>query len=940
MSTRALLYQGLLPLAAASLFGLSAGAWAAKVEKGHFVDGAYQIIYNLDEKAYHVKGDNTLIPAAEVERSMATVLCAKCHEDAIAQLKNSVHFTGQGPNPRILFPGGGAHGQVDRACGLPGTTALINYNSDINLGECGKCHTGRFMPPMQNAFLSTFMQQGMPQELAAANAQSLVDGGLNCLICHAETYLSVRDDLSETELDTLRIAGYAAPGEASPSPEGYANLSRDNTDFDHDGVPDKLIDTDGDGDADVPLMMDTDGNGVPETPWPTVAQDRSVAAILSVGATDEHACLRCHEHARTGYKRGTLFREGYDVHASADCFDVGDGCAKNTCTACHVTLDADLDGDGLLDVHKFVRGHLVGGDLAAADYPPPAPGVAPNPDDPTHLTCVQCHPAVGLSGEVHSEGHLDKIACETCHIIQSGGITYSMYGHGGHLSFGRNAAGLDTKVITADHMIANEDVGGDIDADFAAYRLTPVLMWFNGSTSFLAQSLAVRGAENAKIAPFKPMANGMVMDGRFFAGKTALNEAGFPYNKFSMYGFFAKAADCDTLNLPGTGPFTCGDDGLYGNAEVFTALGLLGEVKDKDGNVIVQGLTPEATRKLTLADMMDMTNANKQAMAMMMGFPNLMNFSKAAYGYEHYLVSSALAGSPPDANSDGFIDPNTSFLFDMFGAVNAGLDQFKGFNVPMFLPADYDWYKKFTDVSNVATMKLPDGSDMKLFLAMQLQAQGATPEEIQQLVGNYPAFSNGITLGGHGVAPNPEENALGAEGSGQGNGCADCHGAGGLLDSPVPVTDKVLVDVKGLGQAEMPVWRWVYYHAKRIINLGLKTADEDIAAGTADIDIAGDRVYLRPSRGLMVLNWFDPRAKLTLNGDELTGYRRFTRADSDSALAGTNLTAQDLTWNGGPWMPVLEPVTKSVPNYAVLGYTRDEVIVDDVSQLTKALANP
>ena len=39
-------------------------------------------------------------------------------------------------------------------------------------------------------------------------------------------------------------------------------------------------------------------------------------------------------------------------------------------------------------------------------------------------------------------------------------------------------------------------------------------------------------------------------------------------------------------------------------------------------------------------------------------------------------------------------------------------------------------------------------------------------------------------------------------------------------------------------------------------------------------------------------------------------------------------------------MPVLEPVTKSVPNYAVLGYTRDEVIVDDVSQLTKVLANP
>ena len=176
-------------------------------------------------------------------------------------------------------------------------------------------------------------------------------------------------------------------------------------------------------------------------------------------------------------------------------------------------------------MHKFVRGHLVGGDLAAADYPPPAPGVAPDPDDPTHLTCVQCHSA-RLSAKVHTERHLEKIACETCHIIQSGGITYSMYGHGGHLSFGRNAAGRDTKVITADHMVANEAVEGDVDADFAAYRLTPVLMWFNGSTSFLAQSLAVRGSENAKITPFKPMANGMVMDGRFFAGKTAVESGG------------------------------------------------------------------------------------------------------------------------------------------------------------------------------------------------------------------------------------------------------------------------------------------------------------------------------------------------------------------------------------------------------------------------------
>ena len=403
-----------------------------------------------------------------------------------------------------------------------------------------------------------------------------------------------------------------------------------------------------------------------------------------------------------------------------------------------------------------------------------------------------------------------------------------------------------------------------------------------------------------------------------------------------MYGFFANAADCDTLSLPGMEPFICSDDGLYGNAEVFTALGLLGEVKDKGGKVIVQGLTPEETRLVTLYDLMgdpSEPNPNKQAMAMMQGFPNLMNFSKAAYGYEHYLVSSALDGTPPDENGDGFIDPNTPFLFDMLGAVNAGLDQFKGFNVPMFLPANYDWYPKFTDVSNVATMKLPDGSDMKLFLTMQLkqlQQQDPTITDalIQQWVGSYPAFSNGVTLGGHGVAPNPEENALGATGSGQGSGCRDCHSAGGLLDSPVPVTDKVLVDVKPLGtQAEMPVWRWTYYNAKEIINLGLKTANEDVAAGTADIDIDGDRRYVRPSGNRMVLNWFDPSAKLTVNGAKLKGnYRGFTAADDQWALSGTGLRTKDLTWNGGAWMPVLEPVTSSVPNYAVLGYRRDEIL--------------
>ncbi|MGE5152776.1 MAG: hypothetical protein ACM3ST_02060 [Bdellovibrio bacteriovorus] len=922
------------------LLALLAPSASAEIIQGH---NGY-ISYDTEAKEYWLPTLAESIPAYSVELSASTALCAVCHEDAIAQLKGSVHFSVQAPNPRILFPGGGAHGALDRACGLPGTTALINYNSDINLGECGKCHVGRFIPPMEGAFTSIFSQMGLPDP--AGQAAAIVNGGLDCMICHAEKYLSVRDDLSEAELATLTIAGYAEPGEPSPSSHGYAKLSRDNTDFDHDGEYDPLIDITGDGVPDMCLPVGFDDQGNPICGWPTVAQDRSPEAVLSVGKTDEHNCLRCHEHARTGYKRGTLFRVGYDAHANL-CFpdpsltaDDPNCPEHNTCTACHVTLDSDDDGDGIKekDVHKFVRGHLVGGDMAAADYPPPPPGVAADPSDPTHLTCEQCHKTSGpngLKGAVHSPRHLEKIACETCHITQSAGITYSMYGHGGHVSFGRNAEGRDTKVITADHLVADEDQPGDVDADFAAYRLTPVLMWFNGSTSFLAQSLAIRGAPNAKITPFKPMANGMVMDGRFFKGEMIPNQAMVPYpgsslgpymyNAHSMYRFYANAMECDDLQLPD--PKMCSPDGLYGNADAFTALKLLGTITDKDGNVIVKGLTPEETRKVTLMDLQDTSDPNKQTMAFMQAFPNLMNFSKSDYKYEHYLVSTQLAGSSEDLDGDGIIDPKAPFLFDMLSAVNAGLEQFKGFNVPMFLPPSYDWYPKMESVSDVATMKLPDGSDMKMLLAMQLQQAGLDMEQIQQLIGSYPAFSNGVTLGGHGVTPDPSNNALG--GKGFRKGCQECHGAGGVLENPVPVTEKVVVDLpfpEPMNIGEMPAYVWTYYNVRGLIDLGLKTENENVVAGKADIDIADDKRYVRTSRQKMIVNWLAPASLPTFKGVPLAGYADFEPADSKANLKAAALKPKDLTWNGGPWMPVLEPVTAPVPNYAVLGYRRDEVI--------------
>ena len=828
----------LLTLTAAAVLSLSGCDSSSSSHKSTRLLSVHEFTYDTIAEEYLVLGDH--VSTDDVARDLVGSLCSRCHQDSVQELKDSVHYKIAGRTERVWFPGGGAHGMLDRACGLPSTTGLTNSISNIGLGECAKCHVGRYQPVMEGAFASMFQQQGVADPMGQAT--QLINGGLDCLICHSEAYSSV------PESGTLAmIAPSADASGASPTAVGSARASRDNADFNQDGIPDLVIDMDGDGILDAPLMFDSDGDGVPDTPWATVAQDRSLEALRSIGPTSEHTCLRCHEHARTGYKRGTLFAEGHDVHAALQTGPFKN--AENRCTACHEA-----------DSHKFVRGHMVGGDLAAADYAPPKPGVAHDPNDPTDIACVSCHDVPALSLAAHLPSHLATIACETCHIPSGSGITYSLFGHGGQVSFGRNAAGKDTKLIVADMYVGGDKA--DLAMDQEAYRTDPILMWFDGGTSFLAQSLAAKSSPNAKIMPFKPMANGMVFDSRFFDGDQLKNAANADYNAYSMYRFYANG----------------------NNAEAFFGLGML-------------DMLPDAVRNVTLADFQS-PDRDAQAMALMQIFPNLVYFDKANFGYEHYLTRT---DSPFDFDGNGIVDLGRPFLFDMLAAANAGLQQFQGFNAPMGFPQNYEWYPPFTDVSDVISMKLPDGSLMKMY--MQMQAQGLPAAEQQawlNSVANYPAFSQ-ITLGGHGVAPKTE--ALGAL------SCLDCHGAnGGVLSRPIPVGVKVPTNLGPMGTVELPVYRWKYYNLGLLVDLGLQTTCEQIVTGGADVDIDGDTNYLRESKTTFVLNWFMP--------NDPQGYRR---ADDRSALLGTSLTAPELTWNGGAWMPVLEPVTDMVPNWQVLG---------------------
>jgi hypothetical protein len=214
---------------------------------------------------------------------------------------------------------------------------------------------------------------------------------------------------------------------------------------------------------------------------------------------------------------------------------------------------------------------------------------------------------------------------------------------------------------------------------------------------------------------------------------------------------------------------------------------------------------------------------------------------------------------------------------------------------------------------------------------MQLQSAELPIEMIQQLIGNYPAFSNGVTLGGHGVTPDPQQYALGA--GGREGGCQQCHVAGGVLDSRVPVSKEQYVVVDGFGPDPMPlpVYRWKYYKVHALIDLGLTTSSEAVVDPDdpdypADIDIDGDPTFVKESGQKMVLNWFQPAPCPEDQATQTDPVVCFLKADSEAALAATDLTEAQLTWSGGQWMPVLEPVTEGVENWKVLGYAPGDVI--------------
>lgn len=187
--------------------------------------------------------------------------CLACHRTEIGdEVFNSAHFQTRTASVGIDMPGGGSHGMLDRACGLPGTTMMANNFAGKAISPvdgvttrddgCGSCHIA-YLPPYYYGSAS----------------QALDD--IDCLRCHAEVYGGEWEHQENIDL----YGENSEPHERKvvTTPEGMQVYS----------------------------------------------QDRSLKTAQSVGnpATTE-ACLRCHEHGLGGYKRSTPFTPVDDQHAS------------------------------------------------------------------------------------------------------------------------------------------------------------------------------------------------------------------------------------------------------------------------------------------------------------------------------------------------------------------------------------------------------------------------------------------------------------------------------------------------------------------------------------------------------------------------------------------------------------------------------------------------
>jgi len=222
------------------------------------------------------------------------------------------------------------------------------------------------------------------------------------------------------------------------------------------------------------LVQDASG-----THW---GEDMSVKAALSITKTPTNeACLRCHEHAFSeDYKRGMPYTPDNDVHAAAGI----------QCVTCHTT-----------EHHKIAKGQYES-DMVANDLP----------DVP--VDCSNCHgnnPHQGTQGETLN-AHINKIACQTCHIPEASGIAYENWGK----PVKDNIHGKYSELSRYDKIPSNPDLYVPTDTIKMG---PPSYIWKAPNTkdqpnaqSWMAFATSDINTPDAKIFPFRGLTQVMLFD--------------------------------------------------------------------------------------------------------------------------------------------------------------------------------------------------------------------------------------------------------------------------------------------------------------------------------------------------------------------------------------------------------------------------------------------
>ena len=228
-------------------------------------------------------------------------------------------------------------------------------------------------------------------------------------------------------------------------------------------------------------------------------QDRSMKAAMAVTLPGNDNCLLCHQHnmggdayehnqasealgfenqrlLHAGAKRANPFSPEADVHSAAGL----------QCTDCHTPVG-----------HKIPRG-TKGTDLVANDLP----GV--------EVACENCHttaPHTEGPQRVMLNGHVARLACETCHIKELEPLNVVLR------DWTKPVWNAEEGVYTPTDVLRSGEVGEGVD-----------FFWFNGAGTFLANALGTNPVNPDEYNPLMRQLVSLDADAMREALKPALDE--------------------------------------------------------------------------------------------------------------------------------------------------------------------------------------------------------------------------------------------------------------------------------------------------------------------------------------------------------------------------------------------------------------------------------